>query len=250
MSICYAFKDVNSSECLIDHLRNVMICSRSRWETIGLSKKLLNLYGVDDELVNELVAIAALLHDIGKADKIYQLSCEEVCREFPNHYILSTQFSIYLGRVVGLNELNAENISKTFDEILLRNLERFTEGIIYTIIVVIPILLHHYAQINPMKLMLRDQYREFNVHEVCLEDLLKLFNEVINTMEIELPKKIVKAVYEILTKSPIIKDLSVIPLRREHLFNLQRPLPQRFIIEATLGILNLCDGIIASRSRQ
>jgi len=250
MSTCYAFKDINSSECLVDHLRDVMRCSRSRWETIGLSRKLMNLYGVNNELVSELIAVSALLHDVGKADKRYQLSCKEVCAEFPNHYIFSTQLSIHLGRLVGLSELDAENISNIFDEVLLRNLERFTEGTIYSVVIVVPILLHHYAQINPMKPISSGLYREFNVYEDCLEDLIRLFSEVMNIVKTELPRKIVKAIYELLSKSPIIKDLPVIPLKPEHFFNLQKPLPQRFIIEAVLGILNLCDGIVASRNRR
>jgi len=245
---CYAFKGTEGSECLADHLREVMACSRGRWETEGLARKLSALYGIDGELVKDLVSLAALLHDVGKAYREYQPECEELCKEFPSHYILSAQLAAYLGRAVGLRELSAEEIVRTFDAVLLRGVSGLTEGYLYTLAVVIPVLLHHYAQVNLARLTSRDQFKELQLYEGCLDDLRGLLAKLSGIVKSELPGRVVETAYGVLSKG-VVSDLPVIPLIREHLFNLRKPPPQRFIADAVLGILNLCDGVVASRSR-
>jgi len=247
---CYAFRGTEGSECLADHLREVMACSRGRWETEGLARKLSVLYGVDRELAKDLVSLAALLHDVGKADSVYQSSCERLCEEFQNHYILSAQFAAYLGRAVGLRELSTEEIGSTFNVVLLREVKELTEGYLYTLAVVIPVLSHHYAQVNLARLTSKDQFKELRLCESCLDELRELLAEAPSVVKSELPRRVIAVVYEILSKGvQVISDLPVIPLRREHLFNLRRPPPQRFVADAVLGVLNLCDGVVASRSR-
>lgn|GEM_PF-989951 len=247
---CYAFRGTRGSECLADHLREVVECSRGRWETEGMARKLSALYGVDGELVKDLVSLAALLHDIGKADSRYQPSCERMCEEFPNHYLLSAQFVTYLARAVGLRELSAERIDETLDAVLLKEVKELTEGYLYALAIVIPVLSHHYAQVNLARLTSREQHRELRLYKGCVEDLRELFEEVVDSMRTELSRRAVVKVCETLFKGiHVVEDLPVIPVKREHLFNLRKPPPQRFIADAVLGVLNLCDGAVASKNR-
>lgn len=251
VSNCYAYRSRSKkSEHLIEHLRNVARCCRDRWESRGLARKLAVIYGVNEDLVEDLIYVAALLHDVGKASREYQLKCETACEEFPNHYILSAQFSIYLGRAVGLRELYAERIGETFDQLLWRGeIESLTVGQLYTLMVVVPILLHHYAQINPGKLTSREQYGELQVHEGCLKELRELFKEVANDVRTEFAREVIMEAYKEFSTDSVISDIPPLPLKREHLFGLKKPMSQRFIAEAVLGVLNLCDGVVAARSR-
>jgi CRISPR-associated endonuclease Cas3-HD len=247
---CYAFRSAKGGECLGDHLRGVAECARGRWETRGLARKLATLYEISEELVEDLVTLASALHDVGKSCVEYQQNCREVCEEFPDHYIPSAQLLIYIGRLAGLDELSASRITESFDLALLGELRELTAGYLYVLAVVVPVLSHHYAQINLARLPSKELRTELLIHGDCVEELRTTFVELEEGMKTELVRRLVAAAYTLITRGGgNVSDLPVIHLKREYFFNTRKPPPQRFIVDATLGILNLCDGLVASRSR-
>jgi CRISPR-associated endonuclease Cas3-HD len=247
---CYAFRSAKGGECLGDHLRGVAECARGRWETRGLARKLSTLYGVSEELVEDLVTLAGALHDVGKSCAEYQQNCREVCEEFPDHYVPSAQLSAYIGRLAGLDELSADRMTESFDLVLLEELGDLKAGYLYILAVVVPVLSHHYAQINLARLPSKGMRTELLIHGECVEELRTTFVDLEGVVKTELARRLVATAYTLITRGGgSIGDLPVIHLKREHLFNTRKPPPQRFIVDAVLGVLNLCDGLVASRSR-
>lgn len=254
-TMCYAYRkcsDVKVEEHFYTHSLEVAECIENSWELEGVKRKVKKIYGVDEKLVGDFVVLAGLLHDIGKIDEGYQKKCINNCTEFPNHYTLSAMLALRLGYEVNELGLSPDNIESILNRLLQDQIPIGHEsiGYLYLALVVFPILLHHYAQI-------RSEYSILNAKS--LKPTLKPSSECIYTLTkiISDAKRLVSEktsieILNILTRNLGEEiQLSVIPLSRLLHMGATSMISKHItmLIECAVGIVNMCDGRIASKNR-
>lgn len=244
---CYAYKSEKGCvETFRDHVVGLINCVDERWEFRGLVKKLSKLYGFSEEIFRDLVTLSLMLHDIGKITRTFQEECRRAyCVTFTNHYVLSSKFAVTLGKKAGL--LN-QRLDNWFTEFLSGFKEPKSISDFYLVLVVLPVLLHHYAGISEkslLKALEETRNADFEVDPVCGNCVNSLISDIsIRSDEL---KGVKEALIELIKESKI--ELSTIPLDENHLSNYM-PSPTKAIIEASTGLLNLCDGRVAYEHRR
>lgn len=155
--MCYAYKDRDVEEVLLEHLVETGRCCLGRWEMRAISNKISRTINIDADSIRIAIELSALLHDIRKSASIYQeRGSRGLCTEFPGHYMLST-FLVHLTYSIGGIDIRRLDVAN-----FLR--DRFSElsrDKIIAIIVLLPIALHHYHQVEGLR-----SYRATNRRDV------------------------------------------------------------------------------------
>ena len=249
---CYAFRKESKEETLTEHVVGIATCLKEIWETEGLKQKLMKVYKVSKSLVNDLLLSAAILHDIGKAEEELQNTCKEECSSFKHHYVISALLALKLGYEVQELNLSPDNIETRIRRLLInRNLNYLDLGDAYLLIVVLPVLLHHYAQIvNEYSILdgLSTAKRYIKIHKDCVDELKTVINELRNTFESETGREILNKLENLITKETIEPAFINEKLIQDSCS--YEYIPGRLVVEATTGILNLCDGRVAYKNRR
>jgi len=252
--ICYSYRSVkriNNTiyeifETMDEHLWDVTECVMSRWELEGLSKKLEFLGRIDSRLVKDFALIASILHDFGKMCKDIQYNCRSSsCEVFPKHYITSASFALHLSYEIGI--LSPDVIENKLKDLFDRGVETISEGDAYLVFVVIPILLHNYALLRGETSVLGDIGIEIELDKECVCVFKRIVNNFIDKIKTKLGRDILEKLINLLDSN--IVSLSVIPgILYSVLFNLKMSY-WKYVSESMIGILNICDGLVAHRNR-
>lgn len=250
ISACYAFRSKeHCEETLEEHLAGVVKCVEERWEFNGLVRKVSRLTGVKGEIIGFLVRLSAFLHDVGKAQVGIQSDCRKrYCEEFQYHYVVSAMFAYKLGVESGV-------VRQRMEEKLRRLLvatgsaeqvELDIEGL-YLTIVVLPVLLHHYAGIGDSSIEngLKTTSLLFEIDGACRESLLNAYKY----LEQNTPQELATLGDEFkeLVNSGIV-ELGVLQGVTSFLRSYE-PSFAKALVEAVTGLLNMCDGIVAGINR-
>jgi len=259
--MCYAYREFKNAswveELYEDHVRGIWKCFDERWEFKGLIVKASRLLGISESEVEGYIKLAAILHDIGKLRRKEQEDCRSAgCVSFRHHYALSARVVHSLARSLDLDiDLNrfTEDISKN---------DKVGDKVAYFALVFVPVLLHHYAQItfvDDLREAINYASDQINMYEDCVsvcEKLLKDLKDELESKGVTNTKAIMRIVEEALktVKNSKFKLRGIID--SDKLIELlQSPeeksevLRVRFIAEAVLGLLNMCDGIVAKEHR-
>ena len=246
---CYAYRKLGEKELkeyLYEHSLEVAECVRDSWELVGLKRKLRKIYGIDEELVADLITLSALFHDLGKASESIQKECVHECTEFRHHYITSAMLALKIGYSVEDLGLNPDNIEEILRDILENR--KFSAGHLYVASVVLPILLHHYSQIKSEFSALISPETKLKLTDECINALTKMTNEVRKDLiKTPIGVKILNALTKNIEKEV---ELAVIPaLRQDLLLGICEYSHEKMMIEAITGLINMCDGRVASKNR-
>ncbi len=254
--MCYAFrsKSKNKEETLRKHIIGITECLKEAWETEGIKKKLAKIHGINKSVTNDMLLLAGLIHDIGKTESELQNECREECTSFKHHYITSAMLALKLGYETKELNLCPDNIEEKLKKILSREkrLRNLDLGDTYLLIVVLPILLHHYAQVTSELSVLEglnNIKRFIQIHESCVNEITSIIDEVSQVFESEIGLRILSNLKDIITKKEPI-ELSLINRKLfQEASSSYEYVSGRIMTEAFTGILNLCDGRVASSNR-
>jgi len=240
---CYAFKDNKLYEYIVDHSIGVAECIRNRWECKAISRKLSKIVGTSEKLIEDLLIFAGAFHDIGKLDKIFQMECEsDGCTNFPGHYITSALI------LTGAYNMSLQNsVDKKYLENLImgRIKERSNFKYLYFLLVVYPVILHHYAQVYSIS-SYGKFVQDFELYKKCTNDLSLIVKWIINNIVDERLKIIARNIMAPNVFEYIVHVHDIV-LRLGYLKTLSF---EKIVIEAATGLLNLCDGIVAKKARR
>jgi len=261
--MCYAYKDSEKEEDLIEHLiTTANICSE-RWELKALALKTSKLLNIDVKKVEEAVILASMLHDIGKAAEIYQSACSaNKCVEFPGHYLIST-FITHLTFNINNVNIGEEDIKK----FLADDINSLGEDKIYAMLVVLPVALHHYHQVRG--------FRSYSTSEsmtvlqflenpkMCVECLKEVKNMLSYERVGQSGRKLLEHLDAVLRNIEYYADKDVYRSSKifiQNFYNVMEEDLKRFaeypitlgkiLIESVYGLINLCDGFAASIKRR
>ena len=245
---CYAFKEGNRFETMEEHIFDIRRYLCEIWEYKAFLLKYEKTLGVDRDILDSLVKLALILHDAGKAIKQYQERCERGdCAGFPYHYAISARIAVQL-----VDKLDVPILRELFR--MQSNKLPFTA--LYVSFVVMPILLHHYAQITEESLAraieATRKINEVEFYEPCRAPYIRELGELQRSSrasrELEM---VVKNAIEIFS-SGRIKLSSPLPLNNiEEIIGITGKIsPLVTLIEASTGILNICDGRVAHKNRK
>lgn len=248
---CYAFRG-KCVESFLDHSIGTAKCVDERWELRGIEAKLDLACGVDRRLVRDLVVLTSLLHDIGKVDSEHQARCERACEDFQLHYVTSAQFLLLLARRVGMSGFAVDALEGFVESALSASCEcpkdcAPVESWLYLLLVLLPTLIHHYAQIRDLRRLTVSGKRRVTIWPGCSSVLKEVVRRGGSMVRTELARKLLSALSELSEEEEL--DLPSLPFRREHLFSYDHATHQKFVVEAVAGVLNLCDGAVASMNR-
>ncbi|MCI4409013.1 MAG: HD domain-containing protein [Thermofilum sp.] len=246
--MCYAYRKPPIEETLHKHSLEVAQCIKNSWEFIGLKRKIWRLYGIDEETAGDLVLIAGLLHDLGKAEKETQEKCMTECTDFPHHYVTSAMIALRIGYNTIDLDLSPDNIEDTLNQLLAGKNTQLEARHIFLALVVLPVLLHHYSQITSEYSVLKPIRPTISIGDECLKQINTLTNDAKQFIKTPLASKILDTTAKTLNKNPI--DLGVLPNLRNNLLRIGTYKTENILIEATTGILNKCDGQTASKNRK
>jgi len=246
---CYAYRKLREKELkeyLYEHSLEVAKCVRNSWELVGLKRKLRKIYDIDEDLVADMITLSALFHDLGKASENTQKECVHECTEFRYHYIMSAMLALKIGYDVKDLGLSPDNIEEILRDI--QGSRKFSAGHLYVASVVLPILLHHYSQIRSEFSTLRSPETKLKLADECINALIRMSNEARkDIIKTPLGIKILDTLTENIMKEI---ELSVIPaLTRSLLLEIGEYSHEKIMIEAITGLINMCDGRVASRNR-
>lgn len=249
---CYAFKDASREETLTQHVLGIIECYDKMWEFKGFKQKISRIYGVNEPIVSDMIFLAAIMHDLGKTKKELQDKCNEECTSFRQHYITSAQLALKLGYEVpelGLSPDSIEGrLKKLFNNSELKSLDY---GDTYLLIVVLPALLHHYAQVTDETSILGgldSTETSLEIHKDCITELTTIISEASKSIKSEIGRKIIDKLKNIVLRG--YTELSIINSRIFRDVESYEYIPGRFIAEVATGLLNLCDSRVASNNRQ
>ncbi|MEM4512452.1 MAG: HD domain-containing protein [Acidilobaceae archaeon] len=253
---CYAFRDGIVEETYSQHVDGIIECMAKSWEFRALTAKLSRLLHIEREEIRRLIALSAILHDIGKLERGKQDECTRTgCTRFEYHYAISARVASSLAHDVSLtirnDDMQALLSGRGLDD---------RESLAFYVLVLLPILLHHYAQITEESLdeaVRKTRHLEiFEVHECCrrvLGDLLER-HVLSDARESGLAFKLARRLKDLLDRAEVVR-LSALPFSSrsggrsvDELFAYQFS-EWKYAIEAVTGILNMCDGRVAFRHR-
>ncbi|MHB9301894.1 hypothetical protein [Thermofilum pendens] len=259
VSGCYAFKSTFSSESLEEHLTGVAECILGRWELEALARKeAVVIYGeLREEYLREVkgaIALAGLVHDLGKALASYQATCEKAgCTEFSGHDIYSAWIAYTAFKKRGVLKGSFENtLKKLYREGAGDAVE--PSETLAVVNVVVPVFFHHYAQRSSDKLraqvsQINPSQRVAELQAGCVEQL----REAAGRLRRRVEGMLVNAVDEFLEQDLVEHEIRLAIVDFEKLLDIVQELKVtvfKSFSEATLGILNLCDGIVAREKRK
>ncbi|MEM1962596.1 MAG: HD domain-containing protein [Sulfolobales archaeon] len=251
---CYAYKDEETEETLAKHILDISNCIKNLWETEGLSSKLSKIYGVDKLVAYDMLIVAGIIHDMGKTQRVLQEECSKKCTSFRLHYITSAQLALKLGYDIPELGLSPNNIEAKLEDLLSnKEIKLLDHGDLYILIVVLPTLLHHYSQITSESSILSgldSQIKVLCIHEDCIKDLTLAMSNASCLLKSELGSKLLERLMQEVKKGSV--NLRIIiggQAFRNVSGNYEYSLG-RFIVEAAMGILNLCDGMVAFTNRR
>lgn len=259
--MCYAYRDTDSEELLLDHLMNVAKCCQNRWEFKALSSKISRLLDLDEGDVRYAIVLASLLHDIGKAVESFQEECSRgKCAEFPKHYLISMFLTHFAFRASGISLEIKDVLSFIEDRIYEIEKEKTLE-----LLIVLPIAFHHYHQVRG--------YTSYSVYRSnTMTDIFRIFIErpriwskcteglhILNNIASNRWNTVLQKLQEILPDIERYKDSDLYrgsKLFTENFYSvieknvkLISVTLSRTIIESIAGLINLCDGRVAYMAR-
>jgi CRISPR-associated endonuclease Cas3-HD len=220
------------------------------WEYKAFLSKYEKTLRVERDALDSLIRLAVILHDFGKATRDAQERCNTSdCEHFPYHYAISARLAMKLA-----DQLKDVPTVSSLPR-LQSNKPPFSA--LYVSIVVLPILLHHYAWVSEESLLeainRTRKLSEVEIYEPCrvyyvkaLEDLLKHSKSTHSELD-----EILRSALDLFSRSNKIK-LSSLPFNRvEDLVSVHATTsPLVTLIEVSTGIINMCDGRVAKRNRE
>lgn len=254
---CYAFREAGREETFSQHVLGIVKCYEGMWEYEGFKKKVSRIHNLSELVVGDLLLLSAVIHDLGKAKKKLQDMCSVECTSFRQHYITSAQLALKLGYAISELNLSPDNIEEKLKKLICdgglddNRLKHLDSGDAYLLIVVLPVLLHHYAQVVSESSILdglgsAETYLE--IHEDCATELTTIINEVSKSIKSGVCQKILGELRKVAIEKGV--RLSIINNKILNESKSYEYVPERFIIEAATGLLNLCDSRVASRNRR
>jgi len=259
---CYAYrdKDRNSKEWFVEHSINVAKCVTgakdasircSDAETLFVKSS--KVLGVDIEVVRKFVIVASLLHDIAKVFEDLQKPCFEsgICRNFKNHDVESAWFLYHMGSELRYipQSIRLESIVTGIILGLPQVLDDvFKKALAYVALVVFPGLLHNYAIASSGRILgiqPRGSYiARRRIYEKCCGDLEELGRY--------LEEQGIEDVANYLKQVAAGRVLELLPFDSHSVLKVIQPKPSEVVtlIEAVTGLINFCDGRIASQARR
>jgi len=250
---CYAFReDDRRRETMEEHISGILGYLDGIWERRAFLRKYEKVLGVESYILDSLVRLAIILHDVGKAVKDYQERCvREGCTRFPYHYAISARIAMQL-----VGELDVPTVRE------LSRMQSYKPPFtaLYVSTVVLPILLHHYAWTTEESLVRAIEgtrrINEIEVYEPCRAPFIRELNKLQQSSKVtskvsrELEMVVRNAVEAF--SSGRIKLSSPLPFNNvEEIVGVAtKILPLTTLIEASTGILNICDGRVAHKNRE
>lgn len=249
--LCYAYRDEKGcAESYRAHIVGIMECLRKCWELTAVVRKLRRLFNVDEKLIRGLIKFSVILHDIGKIDSEIQSECRRnLCRNFPQHYMVSASLAIAVGLKSGLiGSLELQQLPTKIHELLTsNNYDGLNELELYILIVVLPTFLHHYAGVEEDAITKPLERRSIRFDEVCRVEVIDLLNELKDEVPVELLMKLINTLHSILNEGQI--PLPPLFIKPDTLFSYTQTF-SKALTEAITGLLNLCDGRVAYMNRK
>jgi CRISPR-associated endonuclease Cas3-HD len=249
---CYAFRKSEERggvryETMEEHVEGMLKYLGEIWEYKAFLSKYEKLLGVERDIIDSLIRLAIVLHDFGKATRDFQERCYiGDCEQFPYHYAISARLAMRL-----VEELKVPRIGE------LSKLPSYKPpfGALYVSIVVLPILLHHYAWVTEESLVQAveetKKINEVEVSEPCRAFYVRELERLkrLGKASHELAK-VVEHALEVLTRGNRVK-LASLPFNRiDELVGVYGKIsPLITLVEASTGIINICDGRVAWRNR-
>ncbi len=251
---CYAWRgDGGRAELLYDHLTGAYRVAKDRWETEALARKLSRMTGLDEEVCREAILAAILFHDLGKAAEEYQRQCRtSACESFYQHYLVS---ALYLHAVLAKGLLTPKEANRGQ---LVSNVpfaDNLDAGGTLARLILLPVTFHHYHQIAGLRSL---EYKERQGHfeiEECAECLRELAGFVRREFKRLRGLEVVEDLPGLLRDRGVrTAAIMFVQNLSEEIREAQKRPPEPFhllaAIEAITGLVNLCDGIVASRARR
>ena len=251
---CYAYRDSQSEELLDFHSIEVAGCAGRRWETEAISGKISTVLGIDRRLVRDSIVLASALHDIGKSLMKYQTECVRgICKSFWQHYVDSVVLTAIILLEAGLP------LSSSFERIkkILGGDKQAVKDYWFDMMILLPIALHHYHQIEGYKSLKVSEVKNLNIYSgcyPCLDRISEYLTSILTVEEFSRVPTVLRNVGELINK-----DSDSISIARSYASNLYSSITHRssltglsitkVVIESVAGIINLCDGYVASRAR-
>ncbi|MDK6029407.1 CRISPR-associated endonuclease Cas3'' [Ignisphaera sp. 4213-co] len=258
--MCFAYRDGERSEALIEHMKETANYCLHRWELDALSAKISKLLGIGQNHVKEAIIVAALTHDIGKAAEIYQIDCiKNTCKLFEGHYMVSA-FLLHLA-------FNAKGIylnSRDAVKFLLYNPTELASDKVLALLIVLPVITHHYHQVRGYLSYESSKHNAVSkfldkptIHRPCLD----CFSEMLGYAEINVFKDFMHMLYNVLVSIDRLKGSDKYNTSKIFVENFFKSVIEeslkinsvtlgKVIVESISGLINLCDGFAASRSRK
>ncbi|MEM4868745.1 MAG: CRISPR-associated endonuclease Cas3'' [Ignisphaera sp.] len=255
--MCYAYRDSESEEFLLNHLVGVEKCCEERWELNALSRKISRVLGIPIDDVKNAILLSSLLHDLGKVAQKFQEECDQgICREFPGHYMISA-FLVHLGLSAMEIVVKREDVSNFMED----RFDKIDKNKVTGILILFPIAFHHYHQVRGYRSYSFSEYlKEFvekpRIWDRCIECLKSIHEYIDNNNILNIAKKLLDFLLNLdkLRNSDVYRNSK---LFIENFYNnvvdkgvkLQSITLSSVVIESITGLINLCDGYVAHRAR-
>jgi CRISPR-associated endonuclease Cas3-HD len=225
---CYAYKKGEKAEGLAEHLAEVAKRCMERGLLDPVASKIAKEYSKPKEYVRDLIVASCLLHDLGKADKIYQESCDKGCEDFSGHDVRGYKLVCTAIKRLGYNDE---------DEVLRVDL-------------LVPILMHHYFQ-RSLERLWYDLLSIGDIHiwPPCAEDLPAMLKGKIDLFESREVRELVEEVAKLIGGGHIVLVATNSSRLLEELQRYTAPF-WKLAAMAVTAILNDCDGSVAHARRR